>query len=485
MIKLRHLGFSLKLLILTLGIAALGFGRSPGQKDAPPPQNKPEADAPVKDRGQLDGEIADARLAFEKNARDPQSRFQLASLLYQAGDFRGSGALLQPLLKAEKPATETLFLGASLEYLLARYGTAESLLRRIMTQNPSDEQAQVRAQTKLVFVYYQMKQYAKTTDLFQGLEGKVKLPLWDMMRSFGTDEPYQAVWPNDLRQGEVPFIVTDPLPLISVELQGRQIYALIDTGADMFVLDNEIAALLGIKPVASSMGTFAGGKQAAVGFTKADSLTIGGITLKSVPVSILPTKRFSSGFAGGKYTIGGIVGTGVLKQFLATLDYPHARLILRRPNENAFQEIRRYAKGKTVIEVPFVLAMTHFMMVPGRLNEKAPLTFFVDSGLASEAAFTAPLQTLTYAGIPVPETKVPEGSIGGGGGAGFATGRFSILHLGLGPLAQENKIGDYGTMPPASYWSLGFIDDGIISHQFLRAYEWSIDFSGMKMIFAK
>ena len=77
-------------------------------------------------------------------------------------------------------------------------------------------------------------------------------------------------------------------------------------------------------------GTFAGGKQAEIGFARAASLKIGNVTLKEVPISILPTKRFSGGFAGGKYTIDGIVGTGVLKQFLATIDYPGERLILRR-----------------------------------------------------------------------------------------------------------------------------------------------------------
>jgi len=154
---------------------------------------------------------------------------------------------------------------------------------------------------------------------------------------------------------------------------------------------------------------------------------------------------------------------------------------LRRPDEESRQELTRAASGKSVIEIPFVLAATHFMMARGQLNDKEGLTFFVDSGLASEAAFTAPLQTLKYAGIPIPETKVQEG-IGGGGG-GFATGQFPIKKLGLGPLVQENLKGDYGATPPQSYWRLGFINDGIISHQFLRKYAWTIDFTMMKMIF--
>lgn len=445
------------------------------------PQNK-AAQAQEKDRGQILTEIGEARVEFNKERSNAEARFRLARLLYQAGDFERANSLLQPLLDGAKPTNDILFLAADLEYLFGGYENAENLLQRIIALNPGDLQIQARAQAKLVFAYYQSNQYAKTADLFKGLEGKIKLPVWDLMKVFGRERPYQVVWPQGINLAETPFVVTDPLPVISVELDGRPIHALIDTGADAFILDNEIAASMGIKPISSMMGTFAAGKQAEVGFAKAVSLKLGDLVLKAVPVSLLPTQRFSKGFAGGKYTIGGIVGTGVLKQFLSTLDYGGGRLILRRPDEESRRELMRAASGKTVVEVPFVLAATHFMMARGRLDDKDGLTLFVNSGLASEAAFSAPLQTLKYAGIPVPETKVQEG-IGGGGGGGFATGQFPIKKLGLGPLVQENLKGDYGSNPPESYWRLGFINDGIISHQFLRKYAWTIDFTRMEMIF--
>ena len=457
---------------LFFGITLTSFGQAPANKPAQPQE---------KDRGQILTETREVQSEFKKDPSNGETRFRLARLLYQAGDFENAHLLLQPFLDSGKPSNDMLFLAAELEYLLGRYEKAENLLQKTIALNPGNLQIQARAQAKLVFTYYQSNQYAKTTDLFKGLEGKIKLPVWDQMKAFGQDWPYQVVWPQGTKLTETPFVVTDPLPVISVELQGRPIHALIDTGADTFILDNEIAASMGIKPISSMTGTFAGGKQAEVGFARADSLKIGETVLKAVPVSLLPTQRFSKGFSGGKYTIGGIVGTGVLKQFLSTLDYRSGKLTLRRPDEESRQELTRAASGKSVIEIPFVLAATHFMMARGQLNDKEGLTFFVDSGLASEAAFTAPLQTLKYAGIPIPETKVQEG-IGGGGG-GFATGQFPIKKLGLGPLVQENLKGDYGATPPQSYWRLGFINDGIISHQFLRKYAWTIDFTMMKMIF--
>ena len=450
-------------------------------------QNKPAPAPPAaeteKDRGQILEEIAANQEALVKDPNNAEARFKLARLLYQSGEFEKAKTSVLPLLDAAKPMNETLFLAADLDYLLGHYDDAESAYTKIIALNPGDLQIQARSESKLAMTFYQTNQYAKAADLFKGLEGKIKLPHWDLMRAFGRERPYQAVWAGDFGLSKASFLVTDPLPIVSVEVQGRQVYALIDTGADLFMLDTEVAAAMGIKPLASMTGTFAGGKQAEVGFGRVDSLKIGQVTLKAVPISILPTQRFSKGFADGKYTIGGIVGTGVLKQFLATMDYPGEQLLLRRADEEGRADMRQTTQGKAVVEAPFVLAMTHFLMSRGSLDGKDGLTFFVDSGLASEAAFAAPVQTLKYAGIPIPGTKVEDG-IGGGGG-GFATGLFKIARLGLGPLVQENLKGEYGANPPESYWRLGFINDGIISHQFLKKYAWTIDFARMTMTFAK
>lgn len=456
------------------------FAQAPQSKPAP----APAAGQTEKDRGQILKEIEAAQAQFAKEPDNAELSLRLSRLLYQSGEFERARTSVQPLLDAEKPSNDALLRAADLDYLLGRYDQAESGYKKVLTLNPGKVDIQLQAETKLAFIYYQTNKFARAAELFKGLEDKIKLPHWALMRSFGATPPYQVVWPGDFGESRLPFIVTNPLPIIPIEVQDERLYALIDTGADMFVLDPEAAEKLGIKSISSMTGTFAGGKQAEIGFARAASLKIGNVTLKEVPISILPTKRFSGGFAGGKYTIDGIVGTGVLKQFLATLDYPDERLILRRADEEGRKAVREAYPEKSVVEVPFAMAMTHYMMARGSLDGKDGLNFFVDSGLASEAAFAAPIQTLKYAGIPVPETKVEDG-IGGGGGGGFATGRFNIARLGLGPLVQENLKGEYGVVPPESYWRLGFIQDGLISHQFLRQYAWTIDFGTMKMLFVK
>ena len=74
------------------------------------------------------------------------------------------------------------------------------------------------------------------------------------------------------------------------------------------------------------------------------------------------------------------------------------------------------------------------------------MAFFVDSGLASEAAIAVPEQILNYVGIPIPETeKLPE-NLGDLGGGGFPVGFFAIETLGLGPLVQKNYMGVCGPL---------------------------------------
>jgi hypothetical protein len=326
-------------------------------------------------------------------------------------------------------------------------------------------------------------QYEKADTLFKGIENNIKLPPWDLMNYFGTEKPYQIQW-GGKKETSVPFLVSEPLPVVQVEVNGRTVYAILDTGAWDFILDTEIAAELGIEIVSSAAGTFGGGKTMDVGFAKIEQLQIGDVIMKSVPISTLPTKRFSEGLTNNEYTIGGVIGTCVLKQFLSTVDYLRGELVLR-PKDRDYEVFLKQMEDKHIVKVPFVLAELHKMIIRGRLNDFNQLTFFVDCGLANKegAAFIAPTQTLTFVGIPIPEKTNFDGM--GGGEGTYATGLFPIQKLSMGPLVQEDLLGSYGPLTEEEYWTeeMYFIVDGIISHNLLKKYSWTIDFNKMEMVF--
>lgn len=439
--------------------------------------------AKEKNRGQLLQDLQAARARFESSPADPQKRFALADLLLQAGEFWEANEISGPLLE-EGSASEFLSLIANLAYLLGDYSRAEKTLLRLIANQANDPAARARSEIKLMFTWYQTRQFAKAHNLFKGLESPPKLPIWQQMKSFGNQPPFQINW-EEKKEESIPFLITDPLPIIELEIQGKRIYSLIDTGGDTLYLDDEYAAELKIEAAASVVGIFGGGKEGRIGFAKAKNLRLGGITLNPIPITIMPTQRWSKGFADGKYTIGAVIGTGILKQFLATIDYPAGRLLLRPRTSAGKRDWKDSHQGSDITEIPFVLWQTHHMLAKGSLNEYERLTYFVDSGLASPAALVVPAQTLQYVGIPLPETRMDEDGIGGGGEGLWAHGDFHVDRIGLGPLTKENVIGDYGTMTPETYWQKGFIQDGLISHQFLRDYRWTLDFDEMKYYFVK
>ncbi len=433
-------------------------------------------------RGYLLEQIKRVEEEFKANPENGEPRFKLAHLLFQAGDFWEAKELLQPLFKRPRPSVEAAFLMARLEYLTGNYERAEEILERIRTGFSKGDKILKNAETLLLFVYYQTNQFHKGETIFK--EGRIELPLLELMRSFKEEVPYQIKWKGEKKVAEASFLVTDPIPVISMEVEGEKIYALIDTGADCFILDTEKAEELGIEEISKVEGTFGGGKKAELGFSRVNSIKIGEVSLNCVPISLLPTRRFSRVFAEGRYIIEGILGVGVLKQFLSTIDYLKGKLVLREKSAEGKKVFLKEIEGKPFTEVPFILAQTHMLLARGRLNEREDLTFYVDSGLVSEAAFSAPIQTLNYVGIPIPETRVQEDSVGGGGSK-WASGIFPIKILGLGELKQTELLGEYGSRTPDTYWGLGFIQDGMISHRFLRRYSWTLDFSEMKFIFTE
>lgn len=424
-------------------------------------------------RGDVLTRLDEARSLLGERPEDASARYDYAGLLLELGRFEDAREEVKPLLDRPDTTLDAVVMAARLSYFLGDFAESERLFREVLEQDPS-HQAALRG---LVFNCYQTNQFDRCGEIPEEARAGLRFPLVDLMLAFGEEAPYVIEWTGE-HVAEVPFLVTNPLPVIEVEINGRKVNALIDTGADVFILDTAIADELGLRPVASMMGMFAGGMQAEIGFARAEALRLGVVTLRSVPVSLLPTNHLSM----GDTEIGGIVGTSVLRQFLSTVDYPNARLVLRDRSADAGPDLLSAPGVVLSDESPFYIQGTHFILTHGSLNGYKGLLFHVDSGLAGIPSFGAPRQTLDYVGIPIPEVEVREGVVGGGGG-GFAVGEFPIGSLGLGRLERHQLVGSYGGQPPGSYRGLGFIVDGLVSHNFLKEYAWTLDFDNMMMYF--
>jgi len=284
-------------------------------------------------------------------------------------------------------------------------------------------------------------------------------------RMFGA-EFYQVEAPAAATS--VPFVITDPLPVVRVTIGGREAAFLIDTGGPDIVLRQSLAEELGLPLTDGGMGTFAGGRQARVQRTVVPDLTIGGVHIRNVPAGVNAAALQLPGVQ-----IDGVIGTGLLMHFLSTIDYCDGKLVLAPRNAAEAFAARAAAAGSN--SVPFWLVGDHFMFARGKINQADGL-FLIDTGLAG-GGLSATKATLDAAGVTVDESRAFTGQ-GGGGAVQVVPFRAAAT---LGSLTRTDVQGAYspGGNPLAGF---PFTSSGIISHAFFRESRLTFDFDAMKLV---
>jgi predicted aspartyl protease len=266
----------------------------------------------------------------------------------------------------------------------------------------------------------------------------------------------------------VPFVITDPLPVVRISIGGRQAEFLIDTGGPDILLRRPFAEALGLPLTDAGMGTFAGGRQAQVQRTVVPELEIGGVRIRNVPAGVNAAALRLPGVE-----IDGVIGTGLLMHFLSTIHYCGGKLVLAPRSSAGEFEQRAAAVGAN--SVPFWLVSDHFMFARGKLNQADGL-FLIDTGLAG-GGLTATKAMLDAAGITVDESNTLTGQ-GGGGAVQFVPFRAAAT---LGNLTRSDLPGVY--MPSGNPLALfPFTSSGTISHSFFRQSRLTFDFDAMKLV---
>ncbi len=318
----------------------------------------------------------------------------------------------------------------------------------------------------------QADDFEKAVPFFKAIGQEAKAA---QMESFRGLSPYRIEGPSAV--SSLKFIVTDPLPVVEVRLNGgKKMNFFIDTGAGELIVDTAVAGEARLPVFGSETGTFAGGKRSGFELGRAEELALGDFTVRDMPVAIMPVRRFSGPVFGG-LQVDGIIGTVLLYHFLPTLDYPGGRLVLRRRSPVGEAALEKDVQAGKCTTVPFWMAGDHYMVGWGSVNNGRPLLFFVDTGLAG-SGFTCPESTIREAGIKLPEKPAGEG-IGGGGKVQVFP--FIVDELSFGGIRVTNVRGLYSG-PLTIEDAFGFHIGGLISHGFLRPYAVTFDFGAMRII---
>jgi hypothetical protein len=269
----------------------------------------------------------------------------------------------------------------------------------------------------------------------------------------------------------IRFVATDPLPVLKATVGTRQVYFLIDTGAPDLVIDKDFAAEIGLKSADAGQGTFAGGQHASVAKSLLPAISFGAVALRNVPVTVLPTRGLAP---TPGVRIDGVVGTGFLRHFLATIDYAHGALVLRPRSDSAAFEAAAAKRG--AVAVPMWLTGDHFLFARAQIGAAPEGLFNIDTGLAG-AGMQATKATLDAAHI-VPDARRAETGQGGGGPVRTIPFRADAR---LGRLTVRDVEGIY-TPDGDQFGIFPFTVAGTLSHGFFRQHALTLDFVAMKLV---
>ena len=411
----------------------------------------------------------------EPIAQAKQSESDSAGRLFQAGKFSEAGKLSSQIV-AQNPKDYSAILQLGRIALLSnRLDDAQKWLEKAITLKPNDNDPKVM----LAEVFYRGDDFQKSAASLKGVDVssnkliREQYPTLNvgMLESFKGQTPYELK--DHGASTRVKFVKTDPLPMVNVRVNGsKEVTFFIDTGGSEVTLDTEFAKELGVPQFGAVQGTFSGGQHTQVQLGRIESLTFGDWTVKNVPTAMLPLRQLSEGL--GVKQINGIIGTTLFYHFLATMDYPHGELVLRRKDIQSLEQFKK-SPGKRVV-VPIWMASDHFMVGWGRVETLPPTLLFVDTGLVGAGVKLAE-SVIKQAGIKLEENRAAEGA---GGGGTLKIVPYTVHQISLGDIKEENVPGIYDGPFPWQYM-FGFHLAGMVGHEFFKRYAVTFDFQNMQI----
>ena len=181
------------------------------------------------------------------------------------------------------------------------------------------------------------------------------------------------------RKSEIDLQSDKPaLPRILVTIEGRPARGIIDTGSALTIISSDMADGLAIQRLHDTKAIVRGllSEPIDVEFGLLRSLKIGSIEIADVPVAIMSTRKLEFAIGKGKqFQIDLLLGTGLLKNFIMTLDYKRERV--------AFDWIGDTGHQPQSDQNMFLIENRPFVM--SSINGKAWYPMMLDTG--SEVTF--------------------------------------------------------------------------------------------------
>ncbi len=421
-------------------------------------------------RSEVEPQLEGAAAAYAAAPGDVEARRAYADVLFKLGNIWHANDVMAPLATPESSHVGDLELGARLALLTMDLDRAERLYTRLLEVATPGSDTHKDATLQMALVHYQSQSFEKTRGLALP-ETERAYALLEFLKLF-EGEPYQVSW-NDAQQvARLPFTndVFQPgaLPEVHLTVNGVQVLLTLDTGGDRLYLDVSVADKLSIKELIVSKNKYAytEGKEIEEPLGVAEVVEMGGVTVRNVPAVVAQWK------ANG-LTTDGVLGTGLLKQFLSTIDYERGEITLRPRSEKSLDQAIESMGGREVVRMPFYLTSTHLMFAKGQVNDHEGLNMFLDSGLAATMPVILVDETVEMLGLDKNDIE----------GTRFYWSPIDSHGLDGLPFGASQALGNV-FVDGDNYRSQGFFWDALISHQYLwKLGSWTIDFDTMSYYF--
>ena len=395
---------------------------------------------------------------MDLRATEQQARTQFAK-----GQVRESATTFRCL---SEQLPERLDLQAQLGYLalLANdLGAAVHYLAQVINRGLRSRQALAH----LAEAYYRQGRLASAAYCYQrlGRDG-----LAGTLAVMGELDAYRLTQAHTT--AECPWLMTDPLPVLAVHINGRNANLVLDTGAGDTVLDTQFAVDAGVRLGGQEHRTFAGGMPARVTYGHVQELSLGVFGIQDIPVQVID---IPPGLAAWfpDLPIHGILGTGVFSRFRTTLDYRSGRLRLE-PSANTRLPLQNTQPDQP--GVPLWLAENQLLLTCVDLPALDKGVWFLDSGMTG-GAFVVPESRVESLELKVDDAVA---LVGAGGGGAVQGRRVRTEWLRLDRLCRYHQDGVVLDEFPVEQ-SCGFAVQGLIGHDLLRESILTLDFPAMRL----
>lgn len=414
--------------------------------EMPPPKAEPDAVL-----AQLDG----ARTNAEGNAKDISAWMDYARIAYVAAHFDEVDRALGKALSIDSKEPEALLLTARRAVLSGDYARAEKFLKQAKKANVRGE---VLAR-EYGWMHLRQRKYDKfATDLAAG--GNTELA--GRYKAFaGT--PLQAKVEGNACKLEIPLATQKPLATVDIEIGGKTVGAIFDTGAADLIVTRSLAEELGMEVAASSQ--IAQGMP-PVGHGQFPSVKVGGLTLENVPANVFDDAAIADMAGDESERVKAVLGVGMLTEFAVALDVPKGTLELASSARKCKSERSALLSGPSV---PFWMHETHYIYVLGAMNDSEGV-YLVNTGMRG-ADMTANSQAYKHAAVPTPPLQAGEAPMA------------LIESFALGKAMSTQKLDSAWGYFQQTQSSDGFRLDGMIGLGVLGRSRFVLDFEKHKIHF--